>query len=93
MSKLSQNNFKNFDDYKSMFKKQLDEISDEELINAYLEHPTNASGFVVQIYRNIMSESFKKRFGTTVLNNKENGHETFSFRKSIKLINGKIKII
>ena len=93
MNKLSQNNFKNSDNYKSIFKKQLDELSDEELINAYLKHPTNASGFVVQIYRKIMSESFKKRFGKTVLNNKENGYETFRFGKSIKLINGKIKII
>lgn len=93
MNKLSQNNFKNSDNYKSIFKKQLDELSDEELINAYLKHPTNASGFVVQIYRKIMSESFKKRFGKTVLNNIENGYETFRFGKSIKLINGKIKII
>ena len=37
-----------------------------------------------------MSESFKNRFGKTVLNNKI-GYETFRFGKSIKLINGKIK--
>ena len=80
--------------YEKEFCNKLVALTDKELINAYNTHCTSVSGVTVTIYRRVLIRTLEERFDVGELQKKHNdGTESFSFGKSITLIDGIIKIL